>query len=58
MDEEEAHCYQVKPSGYIYKCCGESSCDNKIEKEFEYVKCKIFREMKPKQRLNKLIKDK
>ena len=57
-DEEEAHCYQVRTSDYVCKCCGEASCDNKIEKEFEYVKCKMFREMKPKQRLNKLIKDK
>ena len=49
--------YQDKNSE---KChvCGGSNCENKGSKDFEYVKCKEFRQMSPRERLRKLVKDK
>ena len=40
------------------KACGGSSCENKGDRGFEYVKCKKFRAMAPGDRLKKLKKDK
>ena len=55
-DSVKSSTYQIQITSGC-KCCGEASCDNKDKKDFEYVKCKKFREMKPKQRLKKLMKD-
>ena len=55
--DEPAKSYLSESKGGC-KVCGGSSCENKSEKEFEYVKCSKFREMKQGQKLAKLKKDK
>ena len=57
QDESAKSSYLSESKGGC-KVCGGSSCENKSEKEFEYVKCSKFREMKQGQKLAMLKKDK
>ena len=57
VGEEVGGSYQCDGS-QLCKACGGTSCENKGDKDFQYVKCKEFRGMKASERLKKLIKDK